>query len=97
MSFLVECMLPYVLLPVSISTRNVCSIGTDGGRFRACPFVSTHSRSVSPNRKKNDNVNMNDPSIVGLAPGGNGMFGGGARAFKDMFDEAMQGGCVEVR
>lgn len=21
----------------------------------------------------------------------------GARAFKDMFDEAMQGGCVEVR
>ena len=22
---------------------------------------------------------------------------GGARAFKDMFDDAMQGGCVEVR
>lgn len=60
----------------------------------ACPSVSGPASSVSPNRKKDDTGNLTDPSVVGLAPGN--MFGG-ARAFKDMFDEAMQGGCVEVR
>lgn len=52
--------------------------------------------SVSPNLKENGNANINDPSVVGLTPGSAGFFGG-ARAFKDMFNEAMQGGCVEVR
>lgn len=71
--------------------------GTDYGRILCLLFLFLPpSRSVSPNRKKDDNANMNDPSVVGLAPGSNAMFGG-ARAFKDMFDEAMQGGCVEVR
>lgn len=45
---------------------------------------------------KSDEGSFNGPAVVG--PGsGVAMFGGGARAFKDMFDEAMKGGCVEVR
>lgn len=55
------------------------------------------SFSVSPNRKKKSNQDsLGGPAVVGPGPGGV-MFGGGARAFKEMFDEAMKGGCVEVR
>ena len=69
------------------------------GRNRLRPpvytYVSASANSVSPNRKhKDDSDNLGDPAVVGPNPGN--MFGG-ARAFKDMFDDAMQGGCVEVR
>ncbi|CBJ30507.1 conserved unknown protein [Ectocarpus siliculosus] len=57
--------------------------------------VGTPDTSVSPNRKmKSDEDNVSGPAVVGPGPGGM-MFGGGARAFKEMFEEAMKGGCVE--
>ncbi|CAM9144262.1 unnamed protein product [Ectocarpus sp. 12 AP-2014] len=57
--------------------------------------VGTPDTSVSPNRKKkSDEDNLSGPAVVGPGPGGM-MFGGGARAFKEMFEEAMKGGCVE--
>lgn len=61
----------------------------------ACCFCAC---SVSPNRKKKSeaiNSDLDNPALVGPGPANN-MFGGG-RAYKDMFDEAMQGGRVEVR
>ncbi|CAM9142326.1 unnamed protein product [Ectocarpus sp. 6 AP-2014] len=57
--------------------------------------VGTPDTSVSPNRKmKSNEDNVSGPAVVGPGPGGM-MFGGGARAFKEMFEEAMKGGCVE--
>ncbi|CAN0100971.1 unnamed protein product [Scytosiphon promiscuus] len=57
--------------------------------------VSTPDMSVSPNQKKKSGEasGLDNPAVVGPGPANN-MFGG-ARAFKDMFDEAMQGGRVE--
>ncbi|CAM9178970.1 unnamed protein product, partial [Hapterophycus canaliculatus] len=55
--------------------------------------VSTPDMSVSPNRKKSEAGDLHNPSVIGPGPA-NSMYPG-ARAFKEMFDEAMQGGRVE--
>lgn len=52
-------------------------------------YVSVTAYSVSPKSKKSDGFENMD-----IKP--TNMFGGG-RTFKDMFDEAMKGGVVEVR
>lgn len=66
------------------------------------PVLSTTRCSVSPNRPKDDG-NFDDPTVVELADGGAGQ--GGAdidrsrrrQAFREVIQDAMEGGCVEVR
>eukprot|EP00752_Nemacystus_decipiens_P009414 g8417.t1 len=53
--------------------------------------VGTPDMSVSPNHKKKSSDDLQNLDIKPV----NMFAGAGARAFKEMFDEAMQGGCVE--